>query len=75
MDVIMINQYFGWYHDTGHLEVIDAQMRTRLDNWHSTFKKPIIISEYGAGSLPGTHKEPGSAWSEEYQVFLIIVIV
>ena len=64
----MLNQYFGWYLDIGHPELIDRQMRNKLDDWYGKFKKPIMVSEYGAETLPGTHKDPPSAWSEEYQV-------
>ena len=64
----MINQYFGWYSDTGHLELIDRQMRNKLDLWYEKFQKPIMVSEYGAGTLPGDHKSPPSVWSEESQV-------
>ena len=68
MDVIMINQYFGWYFDTGHPELIARQMSNLLDNWNSKFNKPIMVSEYGAGTLSGTHRDPSFLWSEEYQV-------
>ncbi|MCB0075359.1 MAG: hypothetical protein KDE20_28075, partial [Caldilineaceae bacterium] len=30
--------------------------------------KPIIISEFGADTLPGHHADPPTLWSEEYQV-------
>ncbi len=72
MDVIMINQYFGWYSDAGHSELIARQMSNKLDNWHSKFNKPIMVSEYGAGSLSGNHKDPPFMWSEEYQVYCCI---
>ena len=30
--------------------------------------KPIIITEYGADTLPGLHGVVGQPWTEEYQV-------
>ena len=70
MDVLMINQYFAWYTDTGHPELIAKQMSNKLDEWYDKHTKPIMVSEYGAGTLPGLHRYPPSAWSEEYQVGL-----
>lgn len=55
VDVICINNYFSWYHDPGHVEVITLQLNTEYDNWHEKYKKPIIQSEYGADAVPGVH--------------------
>lgn len=55
MDVICVNSYFSWYHDPGHLEVIPLQLTAQFENWHKTYQKPIIQSEYGADSVPGLH--------------------
>lgn len=55
MDVICVNSYFSWYHDPGHLEVIQIQLNTQFDKWHEMYQKPIIQSEYGADTIPGFH--------------------
>lgn len=55
VDVICVNSYFSWYHDPGHLEVIPLQLTAQFENWHKTYQKPIIQSEYGADSVPGLH--------------------
>ncbi|KAA0189204.1 hypothetical protein HAZT_HAZT011763 [Hyalella azteca] len=55
LDVIWVNRYFSWYSDTGHLEVIQRQTVTEFQEWHSKFQRPVGISEYGAGSIPGLH--------------------
>ncbi|RXG68402.1 Beta-glucuronidase, partial [Armadillidium vulgare] len=55
LDVIMLNRYYAWYSDTGHLNVITIQTETEFNNWFSTYNKPIMISEYGAGTIPGLH--------------------
>lgn len=55
LDVLMINRYSGWYQDTGYPQVIYKQMVNDFQNWHKTYKKPIMISEFGADTVPGLH--------------------
>src|SRR6266487_4369449 len=55
LDVLMINRYYSWYSDTGYLEVIGKQIAYDFQNWHNTHNKPIMISEYGADTIPGLH--------------------
>lgn len=59
MDVICVNSYFSWYHDYGHLEVIQPQLNSQFENWYKTHQKPIIQSEYGADAIPGIHEVSG----------------
>lgn len=56
MDVICVNSYYSWYHDYGHLEVIQLQLATQFENWYRTYQKPIIQSEYGAEVISGFHQ-------------------
>lgn len=67
VDVICVNSYLSWYHDSGHLEVIPIQLNTQFENWYNTYKKPIIQSEYGADAVAGLHTDPPVMFSEEYQ--------
>lgn len=55
MDVICVNSYLSWYHDSGHLEVIPIQLNVQFENWYGKYKKPIIQSEYGADAVAGLH--------------------
>ena len=55
MDILAINRYFAWYSDAGHLEVITKSMILDIENWARTFKKPIMIAEYGADTVVGLH--------------------
>nr|KAG5706847.1 hypothetical protein BaRGS_004182 [Batillaria attramentaria] len=72
VDLICVNRYFGWYSDTGHSELVELQLDLDLEMWRKTFPtKPIIISEYGAGAVPGLHMEPAVAFTEDYQVELM----
>uniref|UniRef100_A0AC11E3S3 Uncharacterized protein n=1 Tax=Ovis aries TaxID=9940 RepID=A0AC11E3S3_SHEEP len=56
--------YYSWYHDYGHMEVIQLQLATQFENWYKAYQKPMIQSEYGADAIEGFHEafSPGS-WS------------
>ncbi|XP_029468157.1 beta-glucuronidase [Rhinatrema bivittatum] len=71
VDVICVNSYFSWYHDPGHLEVIQLQLNTQFENWYGKYHKPIIQSEYGADTISGFHSDPPVMFSEEYQEALL----
>lgn len=71
VDVVCVNSYFSWYHDSGHLEVIQPQLKSQFENWYNTYKKPIIQSEYGADTIAGFHQDPPVMFSEEYQKALL----
>ncbi|MFC4102684.1 beta-glucuronidase [Paenibacillus xanthanilyticus] len=67
VDVICLNKYFGWYSDHGQLSVIERHMDQELKGWHDKYGKPIIITEYGADTIPGYHQLPSVSFSEEFQ--------
>uniref|UniRef100_A0A1A8QN42 Beta-glucuronidase n=1 Tax=Nothobranchius rachovii TaxID=451742 RepID=A0A1A8QN42_9TELE len=71
VDVICVNSYFSWYHDPGHLEVIQIQLNTQFENWYGKYQKPIIQSEYGADAAPGFHSDPPVMFTEEYQKLVL----
>jgi beta-glucuronidase len=59
VDVIGINSYCGWYHDSPE-NCADTE-------WRSEHGKPVIVSEFGAGALHGNHGSSFVRWTEEYQ--------
>ena len=67
-DVICINRYYGWYYDHGDLSVIYEQMKEELEKWHGKYRKPIIITEFGADTIEGLHSVPAESFSEEFQL-------
>ncbi|XP_043312238.1 beta-glucuronidase [Cervus canadensis] len=71
VDVICVNSYYSWYHDYGHMEVIQLQLATQFENWHKVYQKPMIQSEYGADTIAGFHEDPPLMFSEEYQKGLL----
>jgi beta-glucuronidase len=66
-DVLMLNRYFGWYALPGDLENAEQAWESELREWASD-GKPIIITEYGADTLPGLHSLTAEPWTEEYQL-------
>ena len=68
VDVICINRYFGWYYNHGDLSVICEQMKEELQKWYDQYKKPIIVTEFGADTIEGLHSIPEESFSEEFQL-------
>lgn len=71
MDIICVNRYAAWYSDSGLLPLIERQTVEELKAWHDKWQRPVIMSEYGAGSLSGFHKLPAVMWTEDYQVLTL----
>ncbi|MBN1933248.1 MAG: hypothetical protein JW934_01215 [Anaerolineae bacterium] len=80
-DIISINTYPGWY--WGEIEDIPAlldQIAHHLDvegqpegtTWAG---KPLIISEIGAGAIPGWRDQNETRWSEQYQARLLETVL
>ncbi|KAJ8879962.1 hypothetical protein PR048_020583 [Dryococelus australis] len=67
LDVICVNEYFGFYSKTGLLDTVRPAVSAFLENWHNKHNKPIMVSEYGADSMDGLHLLPSAIWSEDYQ--------
>ena len=54
-DIISINRYYGWYLGTGRLDIIEYQLRFDIQKWHDKYKKPLMVTEYGAENFAGVH--------------------
>jgi len=71
VDVISFNCYPGWY--TASLAEMPQYIDGILEHIdQSGFRdKPVILSEIGAGAVPGFRDWNASYWSEEYQARLL----
>ncbi|XP_077514813.1 beta-glucuronidase [Amblyomma americanum] len=67
LDVIMHNNYPAWYSDTGSTEVIALQILDEYKKMWTRYRKPIMISEYGAGAIAGLHADPAFVFTEDFQ--------
>jgi len=75
LDIIAYNEYFGWYYTSfivDQLGVEESTLRKLMFELmpsikiESQYKKPIHLSEFGAGAKRN-FKADGGIWSEEYQ--------
>ncbi len=62
-DVVCMNRYWGWYTLGGQLakarQGLEAELDQVWDRWH----KPIIMTEFGADTVPGFHGKPDVMWT------------
>ena len=70
-DVLCLNRYLGWYTNCGRLEEALPLLSAELDGLHEKFRKPVLLTEFGADALPGHHAQPPEMFSEEYQAEMI----
>ena len=66
VDIISINEYYGWYRRVKYLNRI---------TWEIPYNKPIIITEFGGGAKYGYHGNKNQRWTEEFQENLYIQTV
>ena len=70
MDVVSVNIYPGWYHNTPVGEGLEQKRLEAVRNGGEG--KPFIVSEIGAGAIYGFHDPFGEAkWSEERQCAIL----
>ncbi len=67
-DIVCLNRYKGWYSEPGCIEEGCEKLSAELDALHELYPKPLILSEFGADTIPGWHAQPPEMFSEEYQV-------
>lgn len=70
-DVVCLNRYRGWYTQMGQLDKACALLSSELDQVHEKFPKPLLLTEFGADTIPGHHAQPPEMFSEEYQAEML----
>jgi beta-glucuronidase len=70
-DVVCLNRYSGWYQQSGQLDEGCRVLSAELDALHDMFPKPLLLTEFGADTIPGHHAQPPEMFSEEYQVEML----
>ncbi len=69
VDVVSLNRYYGWYVSHGELTAAKDGLLKELVAWQDLYPdKPILITEYGADTLPGLHSMWDTPYTEEFQV-------
>ena len=70
-DIVSVHSYPGWY-DYCPLSEVTGEMEAFLAKWSTAFPdKPLIVSEYGAGAIPGHHSVASLQFTEESQVAIL----
>ncbi len=72
MDLVCLNRYYGWYTNLGQIEMGAQKLSEELDALYAKFRKPIILTEFGADALPGWHAVETEMFTEEFQVEMIL---
>ncbi|MHA1843878.1 MAG: beta-glucuronidase [Promethearchaeota archaeon] len=67
-EVVCMNRYNGWYTQPGQIDEGINYLSSELDEIYEKYKKPVILSEFGADTIPGYHSQPPEMFTEEYQV-------
>jgi len=70
-DLVCVNRYYGWYSEPGRLPEAFQKLSLDLDAIHKKYKKPVLVTEFGADAIPGTHANPPEMYSEEYQAEML----
>lgn len=70
-DVMCLNRYFGWYSQGGRLDEGCTLLSEELDALHARYHKPLLLTEFGADTIPGWHAQPPEMFSEEYQAEML----
>ncbi len=70
-DIVSINRYYGWYENPGQLDKAIEMLSKEMDEIYLRYKKPILITEFGADTMPGYHSTSDQMFTEEFQAKLI----
>ena len=70
-DILAVNRYYGWYTQGGDLPAGAKIFGDELDALHAKYRKPILVTEFGADTLAGHHDVSPGMWSEEYQAEML----
>jgi len=71
LDIMCLNRYCGWYSESGQLDLGVAHLAAEIDAMYEKYKKPLVMTEFGADAISGYHAQPPEMFSEEYQAELL----
>jgi beta-glucuronidase len=71
LDIMCLNRYCGWYSESGQLDLGVPRLAAEIDAMYEKYKKPLIMTEFGADAISGYHAQPPEMFSEEYQAELL----
>ncbi len=71
MDFLCLNRYYGWYTNYGDLDTAVERLKAEVEQLHALYPKPLVLTEFGADTIPGHHAQPPEMFSEEYQAEML----
>lgn len=84
VDVVGLNEYWGWYDQvmdddlpletppSSHPRTVDLRaLQQLLDELATSCHKPVLLTEFGADSIPGYRSANRDFWSEDYHALLL----
>jgi beta-glucuronidase len=71
VDFMCLNRYYGWYSEPGQLDAACEKLSEELDVLYGRFRKPLVLTEFGADTVPGCHAHPPEMFSEEFQAEML----
>ncbi len=66
-DILAINRYYGWYEFPGRIGYGVSALEREMDTLHQKYGKPLLMTEFGADTIPGLHATSDQMFTEEYQ--------
>ncbi|MDP1676596.1 MAG: beta-glucuronidase [Bacteroidota bacterium] len=74
-DIVCINRYYGWYEYPGQLVKGIKVLEIEMDAIFKKYRKPMMMTEFGADTIPGFHSTSDQMFTEEYQEKLILMYI
>jgi beta-glucuronidase len=74
-DILCLNRYYGWYEYPGQLEHGLAMLGEEMDRIHRRYGKPMMLTEFGADTIPGLHSTSDQMFTEEFQERLLAAYI
>ncbi len=70
-DFLALNRYVGWYEAPAQLDRAVAVLGEELDALAAHYRKPMLITEFGADAVAGMHATGDQLFTEEFQARFI----
>jgi beta-glucuronidase len=74
-DILCINRYYGWYEYPGRLDYALTVLEEELDALFAKYRKPLMMTEFGADTMPGMHSTSDQMFTEEYQTKMLAMYI
>ncbi len=74
-DIVCINRYYGWYEYPGRLDYALTVLEKEMDALYEKYRKPLMMTEFGADTIPGLHSTSDQMFTEEFQEKMLAMYI